>query len=255
MTRIRFNICFTYSLIALFAFLFSHSPAFAENMPSPYELTSEMVAEQIAQRLADLGAAERVEAYLSGYPSAVMARANAPLEVEISGLDYEAKNRAWRAHMRVRANTETVFSKDIQGRFNRMVAVPVLNRRMDANEVITDVDIENIYVPESRLRGDVITDGMALIGQSPRRTLTHARPIRTNDISRPILVEKGSLIKVHFQKGGLHIHTLAEARENAGIGDIIPVLNVKSEALIQARILSDGNAEVVDYSQHSAARF
>ena len=253
MTRVRFDRIFIYSFLVLFALSLLHTHAFASE--GSYKLTSKEVSEQISSQLARLGAGEKVQAMLTGYPSSIMASADMPLKVEISSLDYDAQRRTWGAHMRVTALSEQVYSEDIKGRFNPLVAVPVLSRRLSSGDVITDLDITHIYVPENRLRGDTITDEAQLIGKSPRRVIASERPIRSHEISKPIVVEKGKLMRVHFNRGGLHIHTIAEAREDGAIGDIIRAQNVRSNSVIQVRVLANGDGEVAGLNQYSQNRY
>lgn len=255
MTRVRFDRLFIYSMIAAFMLAVLHTHAFAADEEGTFKLTSKAVETEISKQLKVMGAGDAIQATITGYVSAVLASDNAPMEVNISGLDYDANARSWTAKMRVKAGGKLIQQADLTGRFQRLVDVPVLTRRLHSDDVISKADITYKQMPENRLRSDTVFDVKALIGQSPRRVISHERPIRVHEIERPTVVERGGLLQVHFTNGALHISTLAEARQDGAVGDIIRVQNVDSHAVMQARLLSDGNAEVISYSQISDNRF
>lgn len=253
MTRVQFDKLYIYSLLMVFVLAVLHTHAFAAE--GQYKLTSKTVEAEISNQLSKMGAGDKVKASIVGQASKVLASNDKPLTVEISGLDFDASSRAWNASMKVTVESQLVKQVALAGRFQRMVAVPVLNRRLLADDVITKSDIIYVDLPENRLRSDTIKDVSLLVGQSPRRVISNERPIRTHEIERPVVIKRGKLLQVHFYNKGLHISTLAEAREDGAMGDVIRVQNIDSNAVMQARVLSDANAEVVTYSQLSDIRF
>ncbi len=253
MTRTRIDWMLIVGMLALFFAALAHSAAFAAETPS-YVLTTKHVNAQISKHLADLGAAEKVEATVMSQSGTMFIRHDAPLQVEISSLTFDVNGKRWSAYMRISSDGKLLQEQELNGRFAAVVSVPVLNRRLTGNDVISDIDIAWQDVPENRLRRDTIMDESRLIGKAPRRVISQNRPIREHEVEQPVAVERGKLVQVHFNHGGVHIRTMAEANEDGSVGDIIRVRNVDSGNILQARVLSASDTEVIEYNQLTSAQ-
>ena len=254
MTRTRSDLVFIVGLVALLFAAMGYSSAFASDTGA-YVLTSKQVSSEISKHLAHIGAGEKVKATITGAPNTVYVRHDKPLMVEIDDLSYKANSLQWTAQMKIFAEEKLLQHHDLAGRFVELVPVPVLTKRLGSDDVITDTDIVWKDVPEDRLRKDTIIEAETLLGMSPRRVISQNRPIRSREITRPTLVEKGKLVQVHFYQGGMHIRTLAEAREDGALGDVIRVRNVDSGSVLQAKVTSSTNTEVLEYERLSANQY
>jgi flagella basal body P-ring formation protein FlgA len=69
-------------------------------------------------------------------------------------------------------------------------------------------------------------------------------PIRANEIRRPEVVAKGSLVSVLFSGHGLSLSTTGQAMEAGGQGDVIQVMNLQSRKTLPATITGANQVQV-----------
>jgi len=122
--------------------------------------------------------------------------------------------------------------------------VPALARPMRQGDVITIEDI--IYIPakSSRIGISAITDAEDLIGKTPRRPLAAEKPLRTTDVSTPIVIRKGDLVSITWKKGGIILTTRGRAMDNAGEGEPLRLASTGTSRIIEANAVSAGQATI-----------
>ncbi len=84
----------------------------------------------------------------------------------------------------------------------------------------------------------------AVVGQEARTTLYPGRPILTNQIGSPALIERNQVVRMHFNQGALSITTEGRALDRAGIGEPVRVMNLASRQIVTGSVKADGSIEV-----------
>jgi flagella basal body P-ring formation protein FlgA len=84
----------------------------------------------------------------------------------------------------------------------------------------------------------------AVVGQEARVTLYPGRPILTNQIGAPALVERNQIVRMHFASGALSIVTEGRVLDRAGEGEIVRVMNLASRQIVTGSVQADGSIEV-----------
>ena len=69
-----------------------------------------------------------------------------------------------------------------------------------------------------------------------RRSLRPNSPIRINDVEKPRIVKKNTLVSVIYKVGTLNITFRGRALEDGALGETISVLNSRSRRTIQTII-------------------
>ena len=113
-------------------------------------------------------------------------------------------------------------------------------RTIPAQTVISADDV----TISGEVTGEALRQVQSIIGMETRVALFAGRPIRTNDISQPAVVERNQIIPLLFERAGLVISTDGRALGRAVPGDIIRVMNIGSRMTVSARIGQDGTAYV-----------
>lgn len=131
----------------------------------------------------------------------------------------------------------------VSGRFYEMTSIPVLTRRIGANDVIGPEDIRFVEVRNDSIDSDVITDPDALIGMSPRRQAVESVPLRAGDFRAPIIVTKGSLVSMTLETPYMQITAQGRAIEDGAKGQVIKVMNTQSKTTIDTIV--EGPARVI----------
>ncbi len=217
----------------------------AANVPEHlFQLSTSDVESVVGNTLATNGAGENVSATIIGYDkSKPLFSYNKPITVELRGLTFDAGMRRWDASiMAVSEAGEVVSALPVNGRFEEVMDVPVLRKQIRAGEIIGENDIEIRSYPVARTRAETIRDVKELIGKSPKRTISAARPIRSHEIAGPTLVEKNGIVQIRYGASGIEITTTGQAMESGSKGDLIAVKNISSKIIIHAIV---ENANVV----------
>lgn len=97
----------------------------------------------------------------------------------------------------------------------------------------------------SQVRKGSLRDETEAIGQEARRNLAANQPLRLQDIQAPMVVKRGDLVQITASLGGLKVVTPATALNNGRLGEQIRVENNRSSRTLKARVVGEGQVEVV----------
>lgn len=122
------------------------------------------------------------------------------------------------------------------------VAVPVAD--LDRGDAIEPRHLVIIKRPAGQVGSDVIRPIADLVGLVPRRALRAGEPVRSGDVAKPILVEKGSIVRVSFEAKGMTLSLVARAQTSGAKGDTIKLQNQQSKRVIEGTITGPGQVAV-----------
>jgi flagella basal body P-ring formation protein FlgA len=213
-----------------------------------FHITAKDAKTAVEQALFEAGAGEKVSAMLIGSPS-ILFQHNAPLTVDVHGLEFEERNTSWSANLLFKDEESVLSAVPASGKYELLVSLPVLNKRMRSGDVITLEDIELVDFPQNRQRANTIEDEFSLVGKSPTRAISPGRPVRDSEIRDPYVITKGSLVTLRYSTNNIEINTLGEAMNNASKGELVRVKNKDSGTEVQAVAVSKGEAQVLKATQ------
>lgn len=101
-----------------------------------------------------------------------------------------------------------------------------------------DVALSEDFVPGA------VAELAAVIGREARVTLYPGRPILSNQVAAPALIERNQLVRMHFASGALSIVTEGRALDRAGVGELVRVMNLASRQIVTGSVKADGTIEV-----------
>jgi flagella basal body P-ring formation protein FlgA len=102
-----------------------------------------------------------------------------------------------------------------------------------------------LRVGARRLPGNVVVDSASLIGKSPRRAIRPGQPVRATDLREPVLVPKNSLIVLRLETDRMVLTAQGRALEDGASGQVIRVMNTKSNAIINGVVAESGTVRVL----------
>jgi flagella basal body P-ring formation protein FlgA len=242
----RIALFIAFSLLTAQPVLAAYDPvgdAAAQNML--FQLTTDEAETAISQALSGKGAGNKVSDTITGRKDDVLFSYGQPVTAEIHGLRYDSSNHRWNASILFRAGEEVVSAVPATGTYEEVIDVPVLRREARNNNVISEGDLEMRAFPLAHTRSDTITNASDLIGKSPLRYISAQRPIRSNEISSPAVVKKGSLVQLQFVSSGIQISTTGQAMDDGAQGEAINVRNVASKRVVRAIVENEGNVRVM----------
>lgn len=107
----------------------------------------------------------------------------------------------------------------------------------------TLISADDLTVSDESVPG-ALAEIAAAVGQEARVTLYPGRPILSSQIGAPALVERNSLVRMHYAEGPLSITTEGRVLDRAGVGDTVRVMNLVSKQTVSGTVAPDGSIKV-----------
>jgi flagellar basal body P-ring formation protein FlgA len=117
------------------------------------------------------------------------------------------------------------------------IVVPA--RDIMRGETIADSDLAYQDVSPDRA-ASVVMSMNDLSGMQARRFLRAGEAVRSDDVRRPILVTKGSMVTMVFSAPGITLTATGKAMTEGGMGEPVTVLNPISYRQITATVTGAG---------------
>ncbi|MFH1982217.1 MAG: flagellar basal body P-ring formation chaperone FlgA [Pseudomonadota bacterium] len=122
--------------------------------------------------------------------------------------------------------------------------VVVTSQPIGRNQSISEADIKLVDMDLAELPTGVITSPEDVIGLRARRTLHIDTPLREDLVARPPLVDRGDIVKIVLEIGGLTVSTLGEVKEKGRRGEQVSVINLESNRRVMARVVDSKTVKV-----------
>ena len=120
-------------------------------------------------------------------------------------------------------------------------------------EVIEGSDLVYQTVTGAHSLGGIATSMGDLEGREARRMLRAGELVRSDDVRRPILVQKGATVTMTFEAPGITVTAVGRAVSEAGLGESVIVLNPVSYRQITATVTGAGQVRAGDAGMIVAA--
>ncbi|MBF0156216.1 MAG: flagellar basal body P-ring formation protein FlgA, partial [Magnetococcales bacterium] len=105
-----------------------------------------------------------------------------------------------------------------------------------------DLEWQTVEV-DKPLRGTIL-DPKEVVGLTASRQVREGIPLGESWFERPLAVERGSLVRVLLEKGGLVITSSATSVGKGRVGDLVEVRNPRSQRRFMARVVAPGEVRV-----------
>jgi flagella basal body P-ring formation protein FlgA len=172
--------------------------------------------------------------------------------VSVANISHDPVNGRFTALIVAPATGIPLAKASISGRVVTMTDIPTLRRRVEPGEVIRHEDIEWNSTRADRLGRNIILDADNLVGMSPRRPIRPGDPVLASELRAPVVVAKNSLITIRLETSRMSLSAQGRALEPGAAGDVIRVMNTKSNKVINAAVVDTGTVRVVPTSLSSA---
>lgn len=208
----------------------------------PVNAEFKLKASEVEQAIATALQTEKIAAHprviITNNRQIVLYKSDKPAEVEINKLIHDEAKKTWVANMLITQNDNVVSAKPLAGRYEEQIAVPILRKRFNNGEIISEADIEIKYFTHYKVPHGSVVDINEIIGKTPARLISKGRPIRQAELIKPAIIEKGTIVQMLYKNNAIEISTIGEALDNGGMADIIRVKNTDSKKVIRAKIIS-----------------
>ncbi|GAB4224244.1 MAG: flagellar basal body P-ring formation chaperone FlgA [Kiloniellaceae bacterium] len=210
-----------------------------------HDIAGEEIEDALRQALAEQGLDGEVQLALDTPGLRLRLPSTAERSLRIARLTLDESSGRFLAQVAAPAQGEALATLSVTGRALKLIEVPVLSRRMKPGEVIRASDIEWISMQANRLTRTTVVDASSLIGMSPRRPIRAQDLVRSTDLETPVMVTKNSLVTIRLQTERMQLTVQGRAMEDGAEGDVVRVMNTKSNTIVNAVVLDAGSVVVV----------
>lgn len=168
--------------------------------------------------------------------------ASASLGVE--RLSYQPTTRTFAAVLKASEGDRLLKRIAVTGEIRRPLAVPVAARALARGDTISERDLRWIEADEARLPRNAVVDASAMLGLALKREVKAGQPILARDLAKPIAVEKDAVVTLLVSQPGMQLTARGRALADAGLGDTVRVVNLKSQIVVAGVVTAPGTVSV-----------
>jgi flagella basal body P-ring formation protein FlgA len=161
----------------------------------------------------------------------------------VSDVDLDKLTGRFSAMLTVTAGGMNPAHMKLAGRIELMTEAPVAVARMLVDTVVRveDVRMARIRKPPSPIAGTI----EQVAGMQLRRPVAAGLPLRLEDVFRPALVQRGSVVIMELTSPGLTVTGPAVVVDSGVKGEVVRVQPKNSSSLVFAEIVGPGQVKVV----------
>ena len=165
--------------------------------------------------------------------------------IAVSQLDQDTNTGRFTAILTVSGKGMNPIDTRVSGRAAAMMAVPVVLTRLPRDAVIQADDLRVARVPTASIQDEIARSADQIVGMQLRRPIAAGQPLRLADLTRPPLVQRGSMVRIELSTAGLAITGQAMALDSGADGEKIRVQNMASHAFLLAQVIGPGQVRVM----------
>lgn len=198
---------------------------------------------QLLFALSDYGVTENMDIELATRFRQIYLPADGIPSIEVQNINYQERTGRFSATLIAKSGAY-MENLRLTGRAYRTIDIPVLRSRVLRGDIIREADLKWVRYNADRVQQDVIVDLQDLVGKTPKRGVRAGQPVRANDVRRPIVVEKNSLVTIVHIVPNMTLTAQGKALQNGSDGDVVQVKNSRSTHIIEAEVIGPGRVAV-----------
>jgi flagellar basal body P-ring formation protein FlgA len=125
-----------------------------------------------------------------------------------------------------------------------LVNAVVTTRPLGRFKPIEESDVEVRPVDVSGLPSDYIADPEVVLGKRTRRLLDANTVLRPDLVESQPIVKRGDRVRIIVESPGMRITAVGEVKQNGCLGERIPVANLDTNKVIQARVVDPQTVKI-----------
>lgn len=208
------------------------------------EINRDEIEDHMVAALRDYGLKGEIDVELSHRSLQVFVAANQSTSIGIEGLSVNQSTGRFNATLVTSIGSPDSRRIRLTGRVHKMQSLPVLSKQLSRRDIIRKHHIEWRNVRTRKIRQGTITDANELIGMAAKRLIRAGEPVRTNQIQRPQLVTKGSIVTIFLKIANMNLTAQGRAMENGSKGDVIRIVNSQSKKVVEAKVTGANSVRV-----------
>lgn len=187
----------------------------------------------IEAKLRKAGVEDKFSLHFLNAPGNIVLPANTDTTLEITAFNFDAQKDNFNAVIVAPSAENPVKRINVSGRIERLLAVPVLKSSLRNGDIIGAMDIDFIYVPNNNIASGTLLNEKDLIHMTPRRIVHGGKPVISNEIEHPKMVDRGDSITLIFANGPMMLTVKGKSMQAGALGDTVRVSNTSSNKNLQ----------------------
>ena len=165
--------------------------------------------------------------------------------IDISALEINSRTQRFVASVTTGAQTAQQRTYRISGKYYPLTSVPVLVEPVSRGSIIRSDQVEYRDFRSERVPAGAIRDIDDVIGKEVKRSGNPNEPLMFRDLSKPILVRRGSLVIIRLVTANMSLTARGKAMEDGSLGDVIRVVNQSSNKTIQVEVVAENEVRAL----------
>jgi len=153
--------------------------------------------------------------------------------IEITAFNFDPTKDTFNAVLVAPSAENPLKRISTSGRVERMISVPVLKNTLRAGDVIGTMDLDYIDLPQNRIANGTVLDEKDLVNMTPRRVIAGGKPVITNELEHPKMVDRGDAVTLIFNNGPMVLTVKGKSLQAGAMGDTVRVSNMDSNKNLQ----------------------
>ncbi|MGE5344180.1 MAG: flagellar basal body P-ring formation chaperone FlgA [Candidatus Omnitrophota bacterium] len=142
------------------------------------------------------------------------------------------------------STNDVLYSNWVTAKLKIIKPVPVSNRDIQRNEMITDNDIRWETREITPFTKDAILERDELVGQRADRIIRSNSVVTTSLLEKRFLVRRGEMATLEAKLKGVLASTPVKALSDGRMGDTVQVMNVNSKKIVTGVVTGKNTVEV-----------
>lgn len=132
----------------------------------------------------------------------------------------------------------------VSGKAVFYVEVPSAAGFLSAGDILQEKDIVMKKIPFEQ-KGENHADLKSLVGKQLKRAVRAGQTLETSNVRAAVVIEKGKLINLLYEQGGLSLKMQGKSLENGAVGEVVRFQNPQSKTIVEGEIIDAQTARVI----------
>jgi flagella basal body P-ring formation protein FlgA len=170
----------------------------------------------------------------------------------VSQLEYDSRGGRFSALLSVAGEGMDPVNLRVNGQVREMIDLPVAAASLPAGTILGPDDMHMARVGTASLRGDVVHTMDKAVGLQLARSVQAGQPIAPSDLTRPLMVRQGTLVRLRLVSAGLSVTGRAVALGSAAHGERVKVRNPGSKIELEGTVIGPELVQIEPGAQQGA---
>lgn len=187
----------------------------------------------IEDKIRQSGSADKFTVNFITAPGDIVLPVEEQTTLAVTAFNFDPQKNTFHAVVVAPSAEKPLKRLNLSGRIERLVSVPVLKNTLKNGDIIGALDIDYIDIAENHIANGAIINEKDLINMTPRRLVQAGKPVISNELQPPKMVERGDLITLVFANGPMILTVKGKSLQPGSLGDTIRVSNAESNKNLQ----------------------